>query len=477
MSSPAAADSYAQERLNTDTRHWLPALLRASVTHERLGLALLLGAAAALHLAVVIGCPRPFGYVYDFYPTAVAYVYDHHALPPPEACWICAHPPLLWILGTPFYAAGMWLSGGSRAVAERALCLLPLLCDALIVISCYQLLRLYRRRGLGLWVGTGLCALLPCLAISACAPESDVLLTALMTAGLVQVARVQLSDRPQLRQALAIGVFAGLALLTKYSGVLLLFAVVAVYAASAWRARSPQLLGHAAAAIGCAALIACAQYGYNWVSRHELLPANGSAAEGFAVLDLTERQKNFSHYEFGSLRLREAVALFDPQKPGTLDSQPVYASVWTSLHAMAWTDMSFFSVNSRHGDPSLPYPDKHIPRGLVAWLLVLGLIPSALSLLGLWGGWRAPTRWPLLAYSAVSLATYAWWFLAQDSWALKTKYILFLLPVYALLAGDGLERVLHLPGRAGTATATVTLVGLGALFSCAACYIAVFAFA
>jgi 4-amino-4-deoxy-L-arabinose transferase-like glycosyltransferase len=477
MSSQVATDTYAQTRPTADASSWLPALLRACLRHERAGLVLLLSAAAALHLAVFIGCPRPFGYIYDFYPTAVAYVYDHHALPPPEACWICAHPPLLWILGAPFYAAGMWLSGGSRTVAERMLCVLPLLCDAVILYSCYQLLRLYRRRGLSLWVGMALCGFLPCLAISACAPESDVLLTALMTTGLAQVARVHLAERSQLRAALVIGLLSGLALLTKYSGVLLLFAAAVVYVAQAWRARSFVPLRHACVAVCGAAIVCSAQYGYNWVSRHELLVANGSARSGFAVLDVSERQKNLAHYDFGSLRIRDAVALFDARQPGTLDQQPVYASVWTSLHAMAWTDMSIFSVHSRHGDPSLPYPDKHIPRTLIAWLLTLGLLPSLLTLLGASHGLRARSRWPLLAYSIASLATYAWWFLAQDSWALKTKYILFLLPIYILLSTDGLERVLSLPGRAGTLAATTTLLGLGALFTCAACYIAIFAFA
>jgi 4-amino-4-deoxy-L-arabinose transferase-like glycosyltransferase len=475
--SRAAAEPYVHQDVSTDSQHGLSALLRACVTHERAGLRLLLLAAAVLHLAVVIGCPRPFGYVYDFYPTAVVYVYDHHALPPPDACWICAHPPLLWILGAPFYAAGMWLSGGSRAVAERALCLLPLLCDLVIIVSCYQLLRLYRRRGLALWVGMALCALLPCLAISAAAPESDVLLTALMTAGLVYVVREHLAERPQLRYALTIGVLSGLALLTKYSGVLLLVGAVIVYAASAWRTRSLAWIKHAALSVCTAAVLCGAQYGYNWWTQHQLLVANGSAADGFAVFDLTERSKNLSHYDFGLPRLREAVALFDTHLHGTLDQQPVYTNVWTSLHALAWTDMSIFSVNSRHGDPSLPYPDKQMPRTLIAWLLTLGMLPVALMLLGVWRGWRAQSRWPLLAYSAASLATYAWWFLAQDSWALKTKYILFLLPIYALLATDGLERVLQLRGRAGAIASALTLVGLSALFSCAASYIAVFAFA
>lgn len=476
MSSHASAESYAPEVSSPDASDWLSALLRASITHERVGLRLLLTAAAILHSAIFAACPRSFGYVYDFYPAAVAYVFDHHAMPTPEACWICAHPPLMWLAGAPFYAAGMWLSNGSRELAERALCLLPLLCDVLILASCHRLLELYRRRGLSMWIGMALCALLPCLAISACAPESDVLLTALMTTGLVRVARVHLAERAQLRDALAIGALSGLSMLTKYSGVLLLLGALVVYAARASRARELTALRHACAAVCGAALLCSAQYGYNWFSRHELLVANGSAQSGFAVFDLTERRKNLKHYDFGPLRIRDVVELYDTRRPGTLDAQPVYANVWTSLHAMAWTDMSIFSVHTRHGDPSLPYPDKYAPRTLIAWLLRLGLLPTALMLLGLCTGWRAPSRWPFILYAGVSLATYTWWFLAQDSWALKTKYILFLLPIYALLATDGLECVLRLPGRAGAMTARATLLGLAGLFISCAAYIAVFAF-
>ena len=35
--------------------------------------------------------------------------------------------------------------------------------------------------------------------------------------------------------------------------------------------------------------------------------------------------------------------------PGYLTDLPFYRSVWTTLHAMAWSDMSFFSDPSRHG--------------------------------------------------------------------------------------------------------------------------------
>jgi hypothetical protein len=64
-----------------------------------------------------------------------------------------------------------------------------------------------------------------------------------------------------------------------------------------------------------------------------------------------------------------------------------------------------------------------------------------------------------------------WWFLAQDSWALKTKYVLFLLPVYVLFALIGLRRVLSFAGAIGRIAAGTTLSLLGALFAVSVAYL------
>ncbi|HEX7479560.1 MAG TPA: hypothetical protein VF331_17275, partial [Polyangiales bacterium] len=50
---------------------------------ESMLLWLLVAVGAALRVALIIGSPTPYGYVYDFYQDAVAFVYDHHTLPPP----------------------------------------------------------------------------------------------------------------------------------------------------------------------------------------------------------------------------------------------------------------------------------------------------------------------------------------------------------------------------------------------------------
>jgi hypothetical protein len=456
------------------------AIERTCTRREARLLGLLIACAALTRALLVLGSPTAFGYIYDFYPAAVAYVYTHQALPPPSACWICAHPPLFWIVGSPFYALGMWLSHGRAIRAEQALCALPLLCDAVTLLYAYRLLRLYRQRGAFLLLGMALCAFFPCLAISSHGPESDVLLTALVVAGLFHLCRVQLQPaRAGLADAAWLGLFCGLAAVTKYSGFLLLVSSVMLFMPRVLRGpRRALALKQAVVTLALALSLCGAQYAHNLQTQHTLLVANGSAQAGFDVLGLAERARNFRYYDFGSLRLRETVALFAPTRaPQQLTDEPVYASVWTTLHAMAWTDMSMFSVHERHGDPSLPYPAKHVPITLIVLMLYLGVLPTALACLGLASyGHRRSLR-PLSLFGALTCVAYGWWFLAQDSWALKTKYILFLLPVYVLFALLGLRRLLALRGWSSRLVAGAVLGLLCLLLSTSLAYLTCFALA
>jgi 4-amino-4-deoxy-L-arabinose transferase-like glycosyltransferase len=454
------------------------ALQRDCLRHERVLLAGLVGLGVLLRAALFIGSSAPFGYVYDFYPAAVAFVYDHHSLPPASACWICAHPPLFWIVGAPFYALGMAISHQDRATAERVLCLVPLLCDALVVFFTYRLLRLYRQRGASLLCGMGLCLLFPCLVISSHAPESDILLTALMVGGLFHLARLHVRARHGgWPDAWWLGLLSGLAALTKYSGLLLLAAAgVVLLSRLRTHPRRLRTLRQAALVCSLALSVGGAQYVYNYRVHHEWLVANGSAQAGFDVLGLGERARNYRRYDFASLRLPEALELFEPRHAtGTLTDQPVYLSVWTTLHTMAWTDMTMFSVHARHGDPSQPYRAKHVPVVLVVGVLYLGLLPTILAGIGFALSWRRRSLWPLSWFAASSWAAYVWWFIAQDDWALKTKYVLFLLPVYVLFASLGCGRVLAARTRPGQLVARGTVALLGALLCSCAAYLGCFA--
>jgi hypothetical protein len=70
-------------------------------------------------------------------------------------------------------------------------------------------------------------------------------------------------------------------------------------------------------------------------------------------------------------------------------------------------------------------------------MLVLGFVPEVLALLGLVVTFRRRAFLPLLVFGAVTLGAYLWWVIPQDTWALKTKYILCLLPPAVVYATAG----------------------------------------
>jgi hypothetical protein len=104
-------------------------------------------------------------------------------------------------------------------------------------------------------------------------------------------------------------------------------------------------------------------------------------------------------------------------------------------------------------------------------VLVLGLVPEGLALLGVAVTLRRRSFMPLIIFSVIGLTAYVWWFLAQAAWGLKTKYILFLAPPAVVYAVVGLAWV----WRRAPAIAGVTLAGvLAALVIVAHAYLLTF---
>jgi hypothetical protein len=190
-----------------------------------------------------------------------------------------------------------------------------------------------------------------------------------------------------------------------------------------------------------------------------------------------------ARYDFASFKIRDVVDLYRPESPGLLNDSKAYASVWTSLHALCWTDMTFFSVPARqpwrlpvgYGEGKvLPmvihtpadavrvaaYPEKRVPLWLIDLVLRLGLVPSLLALAGLAATLRRRALQPFVVFGATTFGFYAWWLLGQDSWALKTKYVLFLLPAYAAYAVLGLRALSRADRRLGAVAAAALIAAL-----------------
>ena len=386
----------------------------------------------ALRALLAVESPTPYGYVFDFYHEGVQRMAALGRIPIASDCWQCYHPPLFYVVGLPLYAIGKYLMGGPGGLADPALPVLTLLSlGAALVTAFYgdRLLRHYRVSGHERLIGVALLLAFPCLFISSWGIEADIVLTAIMSAFIYYC--VRFFERPGWRAAIGLGVLAGLACATKYHG-LLAPAVIGVLAAIR-TVTGPGRLSiarYAAVALIIAALVGGWKYVDNVKRYGTPLFANGSAQQGFAV---SGRPSFASQYDFLSLRLNDLVRLTRGEvAPGHLTDLPFYRSVWTSLHAMAWGDMSFFSDPSRHGFFRQPYPRKRIAPWLASAVLVLGLFPNALALFGAAITARRREYWPLLVTGLLAWAAYVAWFLAQESWALKTKYLLFLLPIYVV---------------------------------------------
>ena len=251
--------------------------------------------------------------------------------------------------------------------------------------------------------------------------EADILLTAIASASIYYLTRYSAYfQQATALDALRLGLLAGLAAATKYNGLVIVVSIMIILAVHA-------VLGHARWRVArdvSIVLLSCAliggwKYLNNFQRYGTALFANGEASQGFA---LQHRQSFADRYEFTTLRLGDVIDLFPPDAPtGRLTRFPVYQSVFTTLHALAWTDMSFFSVPTRHGDRLRPYPTKTVPRPLIAAVLTLGWIPNALAVFGLVISGRHRTLWPLVIVCSVTAMAYGWWFSSQALWGLKNK--------------------------------------------------------
>jgi hypothetical protein len=342
---------------------------------------------------------------------------------------------------------------------------LPIVSGAVTAFYAYRILRVFRLRGIDLVVGTGLVLAFPCLVISSSGVEADILLTALMTAFLyylLEFLRDRDPGRAGLLRAARLGALAGLACSTKYSGLLAPLILIATCTVRAALNRRPHhLVPRASVALAVCLGLGIWKYADNLERHHTPLYANGSAQLGFTI---GQGPLLWRDYDFSTLRIDALLRLARGRvRPAQLTDVPFYHSVWTTLHAMSWTDMSMFSDPSRHGFDPGPYPRKSISPPVTSSVLILGLVPDLLALVGVVATLGRRSLLPIALTSALTLTAYVAWFLTQDSWGLKTKYILFLLPAYVLYALLGLRCVRRVSPIAGmVCAAALTLLVIAA---------------
>jgi hypothetical protein len=417
-------------------------------------------------VVLAIESPRPWGYVWDRYDRGISLLYENGALAESTDCWQCYHPPVFYYAGLPLYWLGVKMAGDERVQADPnsplyAVGLLSLLCAAVVLYYCYRFLRFYQFRGDYVVLGFITAAIFPCLYISSWGIEADIVLTAVMCAYLFEITRYfSGSASASLWSIVRPAVLAGLAVGTKYNGLL---SVPVAFALIVIKRRPGERVRFIVRDLAVFALLVVAIGGWKYVDNYEKydtpLFANGTASAGFSL----DKEYYWDLYDFTSFRLGELIHLMSPQGPkGKLYRVEPYESVWTTLHALAWSDMSFFSRVGRSSKSGQMYKNKNIPVWMPASVLTLALLPNALAALGLVTTLRRRSLWPMHILGSVTMIVYIQWFLSQARWALKTKYILFLLPIYLVYLCFGLKWI---EKRAPTPVVKALWIALAALLS------------
>lgn len=355
-------------------------------------------------------------------------------LPAPDESWSTAHPPLFyWIaaglgrlLGTPekpVVVAAVRLAGAGMGLLAVAL--------AMLLVARDDPTR--PRRAL---LAGGLLGFLP-VHVYTSAMLSDEIWVAGFSSLAAVGAAFDLGDtrerRPAWRPAL-VGLAAGLALLTKLSGLLVVIAVATAYAVAGWRqGRARAGLGRAGVAAAVALGVGGWFYLRNWIGWGYLYPQDLDVH--WIMFTMPPGFRSVGDYLYVPL-----ASFYDPRPL----SPELQHSVWGSTYASVWFDAHRHFL-PRHGAAVL---------GAGRVLVLLGLLPTLAFLFGMAKGarrlWRAPAGadlvlLPLVALTLAGYVAFTW----SNPWfaTLKGSYLLGLSVPFAYYASDALADWTP-PGRA-----------------------------
>ena len=346
------------------------------------------------------------------------------ALPAPDAGWATGHPPLFYYLGA---AIGRALGHPDTESTTLAIRLVSAAAGLLTLALAVMLVRRVDptnpRRAL---LAGGLLLFLPVHIYMSAMLSEEILASSFTSAAVtgVALALTRPGNAQQERvRALSIGLAAGLAVLTKLSGVLVALAVAGAYALDGWRRRElAPALGRIALVLGAVALVGGWYYARNRIEYGYFYPQNLSTHE--VMFTMPPGERNIGDY------LRVPLATWtDPQllAPGLM------RSVWGSTYATVWFDGHRFFL-PKSGNPV---------RAAGMAILLLALLPTAAFAIGLGRGVRRALSsthtpdTPLLLLVGLTLAGYVL-FTWRNPWfaAVKGSYLLGLALPFSFYASE-----------------------------------------
>lgn len=383
-----------------------------------------LGVAVWMRLHNAVTYPADWGYDARFNWQYIYALTRSWALPRPDAGWSTGDPPLY------FYTSATLLKLAGRLVA------VPLMNVALGLVLAGVAALAVRRVAPGdttrAVLSAGLLLFLPAHAHMSAMVNEELLAATLASLAILAVlapaaragAGPTQSAAPSTLEAAALaGLCAGLALLTKLTGILSLAVVSLTLAAPGLRRGA---LRAATVRVGVALAVAIAAGGWFWIRNRALYGY-------FQPFGLPAHELMFTMPP-GARGLLDyvVVPLSTFTNPHLLDPDLLH-SVWGSTYASVWYDAQRFFLPD----------DSEGVRRLGTLTLLLALLPSVAFAAGLWRGARRLRRdpvgpdLPLVALTALTLigyATYAW----SNPWfaVLKGTTLLTLALPYGIYASE-----------------------------------------
>lgn len=321
-----------------------------------------LAAAFACYAWNLATLPPLTGYDADGHMHYVATLLDEGRLPHPLEGWSSFHPPLYHLLVA-------WIAAGSVPVWNPiAIGSLSALAALAIGAVAFGVLRRREAPPSVAAVATGLLLFNPCVMLAATTVGNEALGAAFCALALAALVGLQRDPR-SLRLAAGAGVALGLALATKSSALLIVPACAVPFLR---RDADRRCLRAAALLAGAALLLAAPVYLRNLALTGTPLPM--TRERPLVALNeqaLTIRERRVSDYLWIDPGALVDPLVSDPDAARRMN--PHMTSVWGLAYASAWFDAHGLRVAQL---------DRQTALLAGRWLLALGVVPTALLLLG-----------------------------------------------------------------------------------------------
>jgi hypothetical protein len=419
----------------------------------------------------------------------VQHLLSSWSLPAPDAAWATSHPPLFY-----YAAAALGRMLAAFDAAPALVWVVPLCSSAAGFATAWAVYQLVRRTApeapARAWLGVGLVLYTPVHVYMSAMFGEEILASTFASLAIVGAALTMSKDdaggaramskekegrndagadvaagrpgsdaRGALVRAAGLGVLAGLAWLTKLSGVLVVGAIGLAWVVRAWRKREGvRALGPIAVFGLSAMLVGGWFYARNWLSYGYLYP-QGLAVHAI-MFEMPPGDRGVLDYLYVPL-----ATWTDPQ----LLNPDLLHSVWGSTWATLWFD------GHRH---FLPHSVSASYAGTALGLLAI--VPMAAFAHGVVRGarrWRsdpAAADGPLLALLALTCVGYVV-FTARNPWfaTIKGSYMLCAVAPFAFYASEGLWRWMRgggWPARIVGASLAALALGVALVFSIGAIF-------